>query len=101
MFSVDVSPETLFLYSTSGSASSIEKHNNSLKELGLNLVFFTFPQDIDAKTYAGLLRSPIARGGAFTGKGRLKSNTIPFLDEIESLAKKTLAMNTQREAICL
>ncbi len=49
MFSVDVSPETLFLYSTSGSASSIEKHNNTLKELGLNLVFFTFPQDILSK----------------------------------------------------
>lgn len=94
MFSIDLSTETLFLYSTSGSASSIEKHNKALKELGINLVYFTFPHAIDAETYAGLLRSPIARGGAVTGKGGLKSNIIPFLDEVEPIAQKTLAVNT-------
>ncbi len=94
MFPIQLNPQTLFLYSTSGSASSIEKHNKALQQLGLNLVYFTFPQDIDAQTYTGLLRSPIARGAAVTGKGGLKSNIIPFLDEVEPLAKKTLAVNT-------
>ena len=94
MHQVALNPETQFIYSTSGSASSIEKHNKALEKLGVNLVYFTFPHDIDAATYAGLLRSPITRGAAVTGKGGLKSSIIPFLDEVEPIALKTLAVNT-------
>lgn len=91
---VHLNPQTQFIFSTSGSASSIEKHNSALQKLGLNLVYFTFPHAIDAEEYAQLLRSPISRGGAVTGKDGLKSNIIPFLDEMESIARKTLAVNT-------
>ncbi len=93
-YSVNLNVGTKFIFSTSGSASSIEKHNNAFKKLGVNLVYFTFPQDITPQIYAGLLRSPIACGGAVTGKGGLKSSIIPFLDEVEPLALKTLAVNT-------
>jgi len=91
---VFLNPKTQFIFSTSGSANSIEKHNTALQKLNLNLVYFTFPHDITAKEYADLLRSPIAKGGAVTGKGGLKSKIIPFLDEVEPIAKKTLAVNT-------
>ncbi|WP_296621390.1 shikimate dehydrogenase [Marivirga sp.] len=91
---VPLNPQTQFIFSTSGSASSIEKHNSALRKLGLNLVYFTFPHAIDAEEYAQLLRSPISRGGAVTGRDGLKSNIIPFLDEVEPIAQKTLAVNT-------
>lgn len=91
---VSINPTTQFVFSTSGSANSIEKHNSALQKLGLNLVYFTFLHKIKAEEYAQLLRSPISRGGAVTGKEGLKSNIIPFLDEVEPIAKKTLAVNT-------
>jgi len=93
-YSVGLNTETKFLFSTSASQSSIEKHNNSLKKLGLNLVYFTFADDITPEVYANLLRSTVSRGGAVTGKGGLKSTIIPYLDEVEPLARKTLAVNT-------
>jgi len=93
-YNVDLNTETKFLLSTSGSQSSIERHNKALKVLHLNLVYFTFSQDIIPAAYAGLLRAPIVRGGAVTGRGGLKSTIIPFLDEVEPLAKRTLAVNT-------
>lgn len=93
-YTVSLNPQTEFIFSTSGSASSIQKHNSALQKLGLNLVYFTFPHDIQAQEYADLLRSPIARGGAVTGKDGLKSTIIPFLDVVEPIAQKTLAVNT-------
>ncbi|MBK6266069.1 shikimate dehydrogenase [Marivirga sp. S37H4] len=93
-YKVNLNIESKFLYSTSGSQSSIEKHNEALKKLGLNLIYFTFPDEVSPETYTALLKSPIARGGAVTGKGGLKSTIIPFLDEVEPLAIKTLAVNT-------
>ncbi|SMG39858.1 shikimate dehydrogenase [Marivirga sericea] len=93
-FKVSVEPNSKFIFSTSGSASSIERHNTALQKLGLNLLYFTFPHEIAAKDYANLLRSPISRGGAVTGKDGLKSKIIPFLDEVEPIVKKTLAVNT-------
>ncbi|MGM0579048.1 MAG: shikimate dehydrogenase family protein [Bacteroidota bacterium] len=91
---VHLNPQTQFIFSTSGSSNSIEKHNTALQKLGLNLVYFTFPHNIEAEEYAQLLRSPISRGGAVTGKDGLKSNIIPYMDEVEEIAKKTLAVNT-------
>lgn len=93
-FKVLLKPDSKFIYSTSGSANSIEKHNSALQKLGLNLVYFTFPHNVEAEEYAQLLRSPISRGGAVTGKDGLKSNIIPYLDEVEPIAIKTLAVNT-------
>jgi shikimate dehydrogenase len=93
-YSVNLNVDTKFIFSTSGSVSSIEKHNNAFKKLGVNLVYFTFSDEITPEVYAGLLRSPIARGGAVTGKAGLKSSIIPFLDEVEPLAMKTMAVNT-------
>ncbi|WP_340153225.1 shikimate dehydrogenase [uncultured Marivirga sp.] len=93
-FKVSLTPHSKFIFSTSGSASSIERHNSALQKLELNLLYFTFPHEIAAKDYADLLRSPISRGGAVTGKDGLKSKIIPFLDEVEPIAKKTLAVNT-------
>ncbi|MBB6460984.1 shikimate dehydrogenase family protein [Flammeovirga kamogawensis] len=92
-FSVPFNTTTLFLFSTSGSQSSIEKHNKALHSLSANLTYFTFPHKISAKEYANLLKSPITRGGAVTGQG-LKSEIIPFLDETEALAQNTGAVNT-------
>jgi len=93
-FNVEINTETKFLFSTSGSLSSIKKHNEALKKIGLNLVYFSFPDEITPEVYAGLLRSPIARGGAVTGKSGLKSDIIPYLDIVDPLAKETLAVNT-------
>jgi len=93
-FKIPLTPTTQFIFSTSGSASSIEKHNTALQKLNLNLVYFTFPHPITAEEYSNLLRSPISRGGAVTGKDGLKSKIIPFLDEVEPIAQKTLAVNT-------
>lgn len=93
-FQVPLNPQTQFIFSTSGSPNSIEKHNSALQKLGLNLVYFTFPHNVEAEEYAQLLRSAISRGGAVTGKDGLKSNIIPYLDEVEPIAIKTLAVNT-------
>jgi len=93
-FKISLIPTTQFIFSTSGSANSIEKHNTALQKLNLNLVYFTFPHPITAEEYSNLLRSPISRGGAVTGKDGLKSKIIPFLDEVEPIAQKTLAVNT-------
>jgi shikimate dehydrogenase len=93
-YNVNLNVETKFIFSTSGSESSIAKHNNAFKELGLNLIYFTIAGPITAEGYAALLRSPIARGAAVTGRGGLKSTIIPFLDEVEPLAAKTQAVNT-------
>jgi shikimate dehydrogenase len=93
-FQIPLTPTTQFIFSTSGSENSIEKHNIALQKLNLDLVYFTFPHAITAEEYANLLRSPISRGGAVTGKDGLKSKIIPFLDEVEPIAHKTLAVNT-------
>jgi len=93
-YSVNLNIQTKFIFSTSGSASSIIKHNNAIRELGLNLVYFTIADQVTPEGYAALVRSPIARGAAVTGRGGLKSTIIPFLDEVEPLALKTLAVNT-------
>ena len=92
-FNVPINTQTLLLFSTSGSQSSIEKHNKALQSLSANLTYFTFSHKISSQEYSDLLRSPITRGGAVTGQG-LKSGIIPFLDVIEALAKETGAVNT-------
>jgi len=93
-FQIPLTSTTQFIFSTSGSANSIEKHNTALQKLNIDLVYFTFPHSITAEEYANLLRSPISKGGAVTGKDGLKSKIIPFLDEVEPIAQKTLAVNT-------
>ena len=93
-YKVGINIHTKFIFSTSGSASSIVKHNDAIRQLGLNLVYFTIADEVTPEGYAALLRSPIARGAAVTGRGGLKSTIIPFLDEVEPLALKTLAVNT-------
>ena len=93
-YSVNLNVQTKFIFSTSGSASSIVKHNDAIRALGINLVYFTIADGVTPEGYAALVRSPIARGAAVTGRGGLKSTIIPFLDEVESLAQKTLAVNT-------
>lgn len=85
--------QTLFLFSTSGSQSSIEKHNKALRALSANLIYFIFGHNITSEEYSNLLKMPISRGGAVTGQG-LKSGIIPFLDQVETLAKETGAVNT-------
>ncbi|MDD4971737.1 MAG: hypothetical protein PHT07_20105 [Paludibacter sp.] len=90
---VSLNTQTRFIFSTSGSQSSIEKHNKALRTLGVNIIYFTFGYQINAETYINLLRAPISRGGAVTGQG-LKSAVIPYLDWVEELAKKTGAVNT-------
>jgi shikimate dehydrogenase len=93
-YSVNIDLNTKFIFSSSGSASSIVKHNDAIQTLGLNLVYFTIADELTPEGYAALLRSPIARGAAVTGRGGLKSNIIPYLDVVEPLALKTLAVNT-------
>jgi len=85
---------TKFIFSTSGSESSIVRHNEAIRLLGLNLVYFTIADLVTPEGYAALLRSPITRGAAVTGRGGLKSTILPFLDEVEPLALKTQAVNT-------
>ncbi|MDD3079550.1 MAG: hypothetical protein PHH37_10665 [Paludibacter sp.] len=94
LYSVPLDLQTKFIFSTSGSASSIVRHNDAIRKLGLNLVYFTIADDITPESYAALIKSPIARGAAVTGRGGLKSTIIPFLDEVEPLAMKTQAVNT-------
>ena len=93
-YSVNLNLQTKFIFSTSGSSSSIAKHNNAIRKLGLNLVYFTIADKVTPEGYAALVRSPISRGAAVTGRDGLKSNIIPFLDHVEPLAMKTLAVNT-------
>ena len=94
VISVNIDLQTKFIFSTSGSSSSIVKHNDAIRKLGLNLVYFTIADAVTPEGYAALVRSPIARGAAVTGRGGLKSTIIPFLDEVEPLAMKTQAVNT-------
>lgn len=89
-----LTPRTQFVYSTSGSASSIRKYNDAFHRMGLSLAYFSFAQEVTPEQYASMLRSPICRGGAVTGRGGLKSEIIPFLDEVEPLALQTRAVNT-------
>jgi len=93
-YNVNINLQTKFIFSTSGSSSSIVKHNDAIRKLGLNLVYFTIADEVTPERYAALVRSPIARGAAVTGRGGLKSTIIPFLDEVEPLAMKTQAVNT-------
>ena len=93
-YNVNIDIHTKFIFSSSGSASSIVKHNDAIRKLGLNLIYFTIADELTPEGYAALIRSPIARGAAVTGRGGLKSSIIPFLDEVEPLALKTLAVNT-------
>jgi len=93
-YSVNIDVQTKFIFSTSGSSSSVVKHNDAIRQLGLNLVYFTIADAVTPEGYAALVRSPIARGAAVTGRGGLKSTIIPFLDEVEPLALKTQAVNT-------
>lgn len=88
-----VNPETQLLFSTSGSQSSIAKHNKALQSLSANLTYISFAHKISPEEYAGMLKAPLSRGGAVTGQG-LKSGIIPFLDKIEELAQVTNAVNT-------
>lgn len=60
-FKVPINTQTLFLFSTSGSQSSIEKHNKALQALAANLSYFTFSHKISSQEYSGLLRSPLSR----------------------------------------
>lgn len=62
--------------------------------MGLNLVYFTFPDTISAEIYAGCLRAPFCRGGAVTAHDGLKSKIIPLLDVVEPLAQRCRAVNT-------
>jgi len=91
---VHINIQTKFIFSTSGSASSIVRHNDAIQKLGLNLIYFTIADPVTPEGYAALVRSPVARGGAVTGRGGLKSTIIPYLDEVEPLALKTRAVNT-------
>lgn len=93
-YNVSLNVQTKFIFSTSGSTSSIVKHNDAIRKLGLNLIYFTIADEVTPEGYSALLRSPIARGAAVTGRGGLKSTIIPFLDEVEPLALKTQAVNT-------
>ena len=90
---VSLNTRTLFIFSTSGSLSSLEKHNTALQHMGINLAYFSFAHSIVPETYANLLRSPISRGGAVTGQG-LKIGVIPFLDWIDDTSKTIGVVNT-------
>ena len=90
---VYLNTETLFIYSTSGSQSSIVKHNEALQSLGLNVVYYSIGKEIGPEEYSGALRAPFVRGGAVTGQG-LKTEIIPYLDELETLARQLNAVNT-------
>src|SRR5665647_3769545 len=85
-YNVNINLQTKFIFSTSGSSSSIVKHNDAIRKLGLNLVYFTIADEVTPERYAALVRSPIARGAAVTGRGGLKSTIIPFLDEVEPVS---------------
>jgi shikimate dehydrogenase len=90
---VTVSTNTKFILSTSGSPVALKRHNEALKRLGVDIVYFTFSRKITAEQYAGLFKSPIVRGGAVTGQG-LKTGIIPFVDHVDPIAKKFGSINT-------
>ncbi len=91
---ITLNTSTKFLLSTSGSDSSILRHNTAIQKLGLNLCYFTFKDSICAKTYTDAIRAPFVNSGTVTAHNGLKSKVIPFLDYVEPLAKETLAVNT-------
>lgn len=93
-FKTPINTQTKFLLSTSGSDSSIQRHNSAIHKLGLNLCYFTFKDSICAKTYTDAIKAPFINGGTVTAHNSLKSKVIPFLDYVEPLAKETLAVNT-------
>ncbi|QIW10683.1 shikimate dehydrogenase [Francisella sp. LA112445] len=94
IFKTPINTKTKFLLSTSGSNSSITRHNTAIQKLGLNLCYFTFEGEISAKTYTDAIRAPFINGGTVTAHNGLKSKVIPFLDYVEPLAEQTLAVNT-------
>lgn len=93
-YKTPLNTQTKFILSTSGSNFSITRHNNAMHELGLNLCYFTFEGEVDAKTYTDTIKAPFVNGGTVTAQNGLKSKIIPFLDYVEPLAKETLAVNT-------
>lgn len=93
-FKIPLNNKTKFLLSTSGSNSSITRHNTAIQKLGLNLCYFTFEGEILAKTYTDAIKAPFINGGTVTAHNGLKSKVIPFLDYVEPLAQQTLAVNT-------
>jgi shikimate dehydrogenase len=92
-FPVRLDTKTKFLFSTSGSESSIVKHNTMLQSFSANIVYFTFSDTISSQQYANLLRSPMIQGGAVTGQG-LKSGIVPHLDCVDDFARKLRSVNT-------
>lgn len=94
IFKTPINTKTKFLLSTSGSNSSITRHNTAIQKLGLNLCYFTFEGEISAKTYTDAIKAPFINGGTVTAHNGLKSKVIPFLDYVEPLAQQTLAVNT-------
>lgn len=90
---VTLTPQTQFIFSPSGSATSLKQKNETLARIGLDVSYFTFPHSITGEEYASLLRSPIARGGAVTGQG-LKTDIIPWLDALDPLAESMQSVNT-------
>lgn len=91
---ITLNTSTKFLLSTSGSDSSILRHNTAIQKLGLNLCYFTFKDSICAKTYTDAIRAPFVNSGTVTAHNGLKSKVIPFLDFVEPLSQQTLAVNT-------
>lgn len=90
---VPLDTKTQFLLSTSGSESSIVKHNTMLQHFGVNVAYFSFTHEISAQCYANLLRAPMVRGGAVTGQG-LKTAIVGFLDKVDEDANRLGAVNT-------
>lgn len=94
MFKKPLNNNTKLLFSSSGSNSSITRHNTAIEKLGLDLCYYTFIGDINAKTYTDAIRAPFVNGGTVTAHNGLKSKVIPYLDYVEPLAQQTLAVNT-------
>lgn len=90
---ISLSPKTKFILSTSGSEAALKRHNLALQNFNTNIVYFTFGRNISAEEYAGLLKSPIVRGGAITGQG-LKTGILPHITHLDPLAKQLGAVNT-------
>src|ERR1700677_1172339 len=90
---VALTPETQFILSTSGKDWALKRHNTALENFDVDVAYFTFGRNISSEEYAGLLKSPIVRGGAVTGQG-LKTGILPYITHIDPLAKKLGAVNT-------
>ena len=90
---VHLNTSTKFILSTSGSESSIAKHNTMLQSFNVNIVYFTFSRKVSPEGYANLLRAPVIQGGAVTGQG-LKDGIVPFLDHVDEYAAQLGAVNT-------